>query len=159
MFARVEPGIISQGSIYLVLLFSFFLYYWKHLLTIFAVIFSVAIALYFSTSAHAIGMAPGGGCGTLCMANYNYYGTPYGNYGYYPYPSLPFHSLQGPTPYYFQPYGPSPYQPNDCIACMQRYQQFTAPMSFPNYYGSPGITKVEFRIPLLAAQVVQTHAK
>ena len=71
-------------------------------------------------------------CGSACMANQNYYGRPY-NYNnvYYPYQTLQYHSLYGPTQYYFQPYGPSPYQPTDCIQCMQRYQQFTAPMNFP----------------------------
>ena len=104
--------------------------------------FSIFICLYLfvifsltsfnnSTNAQAAG-AFYGSCGTACMANQNYYGRPY-NYNnvYYPYQMLQYHSLYGPTPYYFQPYGPSPYQPADCIQCMQRYQQFTAPMNFP----------------------------
>lgn len=87
----------------------------------------------YSTDAHAAG-AFYGSCGTSCMANQNYYGRSYNyNNAYYPYQTLPYHSLYGPTQYYFQPYGPSPYQPADCIQCMQRYQQFTQPMSFPGY--------------------------
>ncbi|MBY0412884.1 MAG: hypothetical protein K2Q18_01900 [Bdellovibrionales bacterium] len=141
LFARVEPGMISQGSIYIVIAFSFFLYYWKRLIAIFAVLFSISIIAYYST-AHAIGYVPGG-CGTLCMANNNYYGTPYGGYGFYPYSSLPFHSLYGPSNYYFQPYAPSPYQPQDCYVCMQRYNMYTSPIS------SSGITQNGSSIPQL----------
>ena len=87
-------------------------------------------------------------CGSACMANQNYYGRPY-NYNnvYYPYQTLQYHSLYGPTQYYFQPYGPSPYQPTDCIQCMQRYQQFTAPMNFPG--NNMPITKNNVLSPLI----------
>jgi hypothetical protein len=133
MFTSVEPGVISQGSIFFVIAFSFVLYYWKRLLALIAVVASISIIFYCS-KAHAA-MAVPGSCGSSCMATnnsiYNYYGQPYGGNAWYPYANLPFQSLYGPTQYYFPTYGPSPYQPTDCIACMQRYQQFSAPMMFP----------------------------
>ena len=124
VFARVEPGTISQLSFYLLLAFSYLIHKWKKVMIMGLILLSGLVAM---RTASAIGMFPGS-CGTMCMANRNYYGAPMGgNYSYYPYPNLPFHSTFGPSPYYFRPYGPSPYQPPGCVVCMQRYQQFTQP--------------------------------
>ncbi|MBY0412885.1 MAG: hypothetical protein K2Q18_01905 [Bdellovibrionales bacterium] len=101
--------------------------------SLFTVILS--IALFANTSIAEAGMG-GNRCGSSCLAMMGqYYGPTYGGNGFYPYSSLPFHSLYGPSPYYFQPYAPSPYQPQDCFVCMQRYNMYTSPIS------SPGITK------------------
>jgi len=145
MFAKIEPGTISQFSVYTVVLFSFLLMTWKRLLA--ALVFVTTLGILIHSAYAYAAMGGPGVCGTMCMANRNYYGSPYGGYGFYPYQGPPYHSLYGPTPYYFSPYGPSPYQPYNCVACMQRYQQFTSPMNFP------GMTK--WTIPMQAPTLVQ----
>jgi hypothetical protein len=115
--------------------------------------FFLLTSLFLLTSkSHAMAYFPGS-CGTMCMANRNYYGPPVRpNYSYYPYANLPFHSMHGPSPYYFRPYGPSPYQPQDCVTCMQRYQQFTQPwpssggMMFTQTVPSQFRAKIPFRL-------------
>jgi hypothetical protein len=129
MFAKIDTGSISQFSIYAVVLFSYLINYWRRTLVVSLIALFILAMFNYSHAFAAVG-GPGV-CGTLCMANRNYYGQPYGQNLYYPYPMLPFHSFYGPSPYYFRPYGPSPYQPYNCIECMQRYQQFTSPMGFP----------------------------
>ena len=144
IFARVEPGTISQLSFYIVLAFSFLLHKWKKIVLITLV---VATGLFTAKTVYAFAYNPNqpNFCGTACMANRNYYGAPVGgNQSYYPYPSLPFHSVFGPSPYYFRPYGPSPYQPPGCIVCMQRYQKFTQP--WPT---SRGMMFTQVKIPYL----------
>ena len=142
MFAGIDTGMVSQASIYAVVAFSYMLLRWKKIFILLSLIVMLGGVL---NKAFAFAYVPGG-CGTSCMANQNYYGNPYGGNGYYPYPGLPYHSFYGPAQYYFRPWGPSPYQPQYCVECMQRYQQFSAPMSFP------GITQWE--IPLEAPLIV-----
>lgn len=141
LISKLDPGTITQFSLYSVLCFSLLLKFvhrlWK--LVVLAGAIVIGLTLIFSKANAAMG-GPGV-CGTSCMANRQYYGTPYGMNYYYPYPMLPFHSVYGPTPYYFRPYAPSPYQPYNCIECMQRYQMFTSPMSFQGmtYQHSPSL--------------------
>lgn len=113
----IESGMIGQFSVVFVILFSYFLKFWKKITIGTILIFGILI---FSKNAFSFSLAPGGGCGTLCVNNTNYYGTPWGN-PYYFYPSLQYHSFYGPMPYYFRPHGTSPYRPtwmNTCPNCM-----------------------------------------
>ncbi len=136
LFANVETGMISQMSVYLVLAFSFIINKFRKLL-LFA--FLLGCTGYFGQKIFALMYVPGG-CGTLCMANKNYYGVPWGGNPVYLYPNMPFHSLYGPTPYYFRPYPPSPYRPQDCPVCMLQYQRYTVP--YPGINGSTRLTKL-----------------
>ena len=127
LFSNVDSGVVAQVSAIAVIIFSYVLNKaWK------MVIFGALIILsIYGYRAHAIGAVPGA-CGTMCVNNRMYYGNPYGGMPVYPYGRLPYHTMYGPTPYYFQPHGPSPYQPYNCVACMMRYNQFqTSPMMMP----------------------------
>jgi hypothetical protein len=73
--------------------------------------------------------------------NSNYWGQPYGNQGYYPYPRLQFHTNWGGgnwgAPWYYQNHGASPYAPY-CAQCMQNnpmYNQYNNPWHQNNQGG------------------------
>jgi hypothetical protein len=131
----VDAGLISQMSTLAVIGFSIFLNYWKraavYVVTALTLIFTIGA---FSNSAFAIGFIPNS-CGTQCMNNQNYYGTPmtYNRPAYY-YPQLQYHSFWGPSPSYFRPHGASPYAPswyNNCPHCNQQFQN-------PGFQQNPG---------------------
>lgn len=104
--------------------------------------FIFLILAFFSLDVFAVGAFPGA-CGTSCMANRNYYGSPYGRYPIYPYARMPFHTMNGPSNYYYRPFPPSPYRPVNCVSCAMRYQQYSRPYSG---WGSMPMTKID--IPL-----------
>lgn len=123
----IESGLIGQFSFFAVMIFSYFLRFWKKL-----IIVSAILLMTFGVWNKAYGFAavswggPGPACGTMCVNNYNYYGRPMGN-PYYYYPGLQFHSFYGPMPYYFRPHGPSPYRPmwmNTCPTCQMNNPQW-----------------------------------
>ena len=126
LFSSIDQGITSQFSVYLTLIFSYLLNRFKKIAIGLLIVVSLGIGISLFNQAYAIGANPYA-CGTMCMANQNYYGTPWGHSPIYYYPSMNYHSLYGPTPYYFRPYPPSPYQPHNCVSCMMRYQQFSQP--------------------------------
>ena len=119
-----EAGHISQITVYTVLLFSYFLNRWKKLI---AIILILVLTLLITKTAFSFSYVPGG-CGTLCMANNNYYGSSYGRTPYYFYPRLPFHSFAGPQRSYYN-FPPSPYRSNSyCSFCGSNFPRNYYPM-------------------------------
>ena len=134
LFAQVETGLLSQFSVWAVLIFSYFINKWKKIF----IILCVPVATFLIINVSKAALAAPGRCGSSCMNSMQYYGTPYGQNPIYLYGGvMPYHSMMGVRPYYFSPYGPSPYQPANCVQCMMRYQQYTNPI-----YGGGPLTQI-----------------
>lgn len=132
---NIEPGTASQFSGMAVLLFSFIIHRIKRLAIVTGL---VVLGVCFSMDAFSFYLGPGTHPVT---SNHNrnfmqYYGTPWGmRPPVYFYPQLPYHSLWGPQPYYFQPHGLSPYAPQYCPHCQQ--QNFQPPVFPQNNVNHP----------------------
>lgn len=110
---QIETGLISQISTLALIGFSVFINFWKKLAVYSLIIISL---LFAAKSAFAFAAYPGA-CGTMCVNNTNYFGTPYVRPGVYYYPNTMYHSFYGPSPYYFRPHGQSPYMPQWMYNC------------------------------------------
>jgi hypothetical protein len=137
----VDAGIISQMSTLAVIGFSIFLNYWKKTVVYVFVALTLVITFgAFSSNVFAAFYVPGG-CGTQCMSNQSYYGTPMTyNRPAYLLPQLQYHSFWGPTPSYFRAHEASPYAPNWYYNCPHCNQQFQSPgfQQNPGFQQSPG---------------------
>ena len=70
---QIETGLISQISTLALIGFSVFINFWKKLAVYSLIIISL---LFAAKSAFAFAAYPGA-CGTMCVNNTNYFGTPY----------------------------------------------------------------------------------
>lgn len=125
LFANIDTGLVSQVSVYSIIIFAFVINKMKK---IFISLCLILLTITIYNHAFAAMAAPGH-CGSMCMSNRNYYGMSYGQAPpVYYWPTMPFHALYGPTNYYYRPYPPSPYQPVNCVECMMQYQRYTQPI-------------------------------
>ena len=125
IFFNMETGTVAQFSTLLIIAFSYCLHRWKKVM-----LFSVLIlaALVGARSVFAFGYVPGA-CGTSCMAQRNYYGTPYGGAPVYGYPQV-YPSYMGNNNWQFSS---SPYIPPDCVQCRMQgqYSNYGMPYAQP----------------------------
>lgn len=135
---QVETGLISQVSTLLIIGFSIAINFWKRLVIYAAITLTILVG---AKSAFAYAVVAGG-CGTMCVNNTNYYGSPWVRPGVYYYPGLNYHSFYGPSPYYFQPHYMSPYRPQwmyNCPTCGGnqgwQQQQWWGPTQNNNVHG------------------------
>ncbi len=124
-----DSGYISQFSSFVIIAFSYFLNKWKKI----GLLIIATISLLFSTKmAFGFGAVPGA-CGTMCMSQQNYYGTPIGGYPVYPY--------SGIYPNYMSnnnwQFSNSPYQSmwyGNCVECNMMNSQNMNQSYNPSWY-------------------------
>jgi hypothetical protein len=135
---NVEPGLMSQGSAFLVLAFAWVIRKSKRVLVI-GLLMTLGVFFAYSKT-HAMVMVnpqsyPSYGMPYSPTMNnfFNYYGRPW---GYAPpvyfYPQLQYPAMMPMQQYYFNPHPPSPYGPgNYCPFCNQPQQPYPFPVVHP----------------------------
>lgn len=129
---KIEPGLISNLSMGVVMVFGYVINRWKKLTIIALCVGALSLV---SVSAFAFG-GVGGGCGTLCLAGQQNYSTYYGgaqcgggspiNYNNGSYPFQNYQSPWSNPSVYSQNLPYSPY--GQCINCQTAYNYGTNPI-------------------------------